>query len=83
MIAANGSEAPHVLDGLMHHDSSLAIREHYTDTGGAAEHGFGLCRLLGFRFAPRLRDLADRRADHGALAPLIGGVLNLRKVEEN
>jgi TnpA family transposase len=79
-----------VLDGLLHHESSLAIREHYTDTGGAAEHVFGLCHLLGFRFAPRLRDLADRRlyvaegrADHGALAPLIGGVLNLRKVEAN
>ena len=35
--------------------------EHYTDTGGATEHVFGLCHLLGFRFAPRLRDLADRR----------------------
>jgi hypothetical protein len=55
VIAANASEAPPVLDGLLHHESSLAIREHYTDTGGAAEHVFGLCHLLGFRFAPRRR----------------------------
>jgi TnpA family transposase len=61
VIAANASEAAHVLDGLLHHESSLAIREHYTDTGGATEHVFGLCHLLGFRFAPRLRDLSDRR----------------------
>ena len=90
VIAANASEAAHILDGLLHHESSLVIREHYTDTGGATEHVFGLCHLLGFRFAPRLRDLADRRlyvaeahADHGALDSLIGGVINLCKIEEN
>ena len=51
---------------------------------------FGLCHLLGFRFAPRFRDLSDRRrydvdrrADHGALDCLIGGAINLRKIEEN
>jgi TnpA family transposase len=90
VIAANASEAAHVLDGLLHYESSLVIREHYTDTGGATEHVFGLCHLLAFRFAPRLRDLADRRlyvaaghADHGALDSLIGGVINLSKIEEN
>ena len=61
VIAANASEAAHVLDGLLHHESSLDIREHYTDTAGAIDHVFGLCSLLGFRFAPRIRDLADRR----------------------
>src|SRR5271165_7046847 len=88
VIAANASEAAHVLDGLLHHESSLVIREHYTDTGGATEHVFGLCHLLGFRFVPRLRDLADRRlfvaeghADHGALDSLIGGVINLCRIE--
>jgi TnpA family transposase len=90
VIAANASEALHVLDGLLHHETSLAIKEHYTDTGGVTEHVFGLCYLLGFRFAPRIRDLADRRlyvadgrADHGALKPLIGGAVNFRIVEEN
>jgi TnpA family transposase len=61
IIAANASEASHVLDGLMHHESSIDIREHYTDTAGAIDHVFGLCHLLGFRYAPRIRDLADRR----------------------
>jgi TnpA family transposase len=50
-----------VLDGLLYHQTGLQIAEHYTDTGGATDHIFGLCHLLGFRFAPRLRDIKDRR----------------------
>ena len=90
VIAANASEAAHVLDGLMHHESSLDIREHYTDTAGAIDHVFGLCHLLGFRFAPRIRDLADRRlyivgarTAYKALDPLIGGVIDFRVIAEN
>jgi hypothetical protein len=41
--------------------TGLRIAEHYIDTGGATDHVFGLLTLLGFRFAPRLRDLEDRR----------------------
>jgi TnpA family transposase len=90
VIAANASEAAHILDGLLHHESSLEIREHYTDTAGAIDHVFGLCSLLGFRFAPRIRDLADRRlyvvdsrATYKTLTPIIGGTVDLRVVGEN
>ena len=90
VIAANASEAAHVLDGLMHHESSIDIREHYTDTAGAIDHVFGLCHLLGFRFAPRIRDLADRRlyvvgarTGYKALDPLIGGAVDFRVIAEN
>lgn len=83
VIAATASEAPHVLDGLLHHQTGLRIAEHYTDTGGASDHVFGLCALLGFRFAPRLRDLKDRRLYvlpgqevPAPLRPLVGGALN-------
>ncbi len=90
VIAANASEAAHILDGLLHHECSLEIREHYTDTAGAIDHVFGLCHLLGFRFAPRIRDLADRRlyvtgsrAVYTTLNPMIGGVLDFRGIGEN
>jgi TnpA family transposase len=90
VIAANASEAAHVLDGLMHHESSIDIREHYTDTAGAIDHVFGLCHLLGIRFAPRIRDLADRRlyivgarTAYKALDPVIGGVIDLRVITDN
>ena len=90
VIAANASEAAHILDGLLHHECSLEIREHYTDTAGAIEHVFGLCHLTGFRFAPRIRDLADRRlyttdsrAAYPALTPMIGGTVDFRIIGEN
>ena len=90
VIAANASEAAHILDGLLHHECSLEIREHYTDTAGAIEHVFGLCHLTGFRFAPRIRDLADRRlyvagdrAAHAALGAMIGGNIDFRVIGDN
>jgi hypothetical protein len=61
VIAANAGEAAHVIDGLLDHESQLEIKEHSTDTAGAVDHVFGLCHLLGFRFAPRIRDLSERR----------------------
>ena len=90
VIAASASEAAHILDGLLHHESSLEIREHYTDTAGAIDHVFGLCGLLGFKFAPRIRDLADRRlyvadarAAYAALTPMVGGTVDFRIIGEN
>lgn len=79
VISAATHEAPYVLDGLLHHGSNLAISEHYTDTGGATDHVFALCAMLGFRFCPRLRDFPDRRlipiapsANYPTIAPLLG-----------
>jgi len=82
VIAANARDA---LDGLLYHESDLRIEEHYTDTAGFTDHVFALCHLLGFRFAPRIRDLADKRLyvpnphrEYAALAPLVGGRLQLK-----
>jgi TnpA family transposase len=61
VISATVRDATHVLDGLLYDESELRIEEHYTDTAGFTDHVFALCHLLGFRFAPRIRDLADKR----------------------
>jgi TnpA family transposase len=61
VINANVRDATHVLDGLLYHESDLRIEEHYTDTAGFTDHVFAMMSLLGFRFAPRIRDLADKR----------------------
>lgn len=77
MIAATASEAPYVLDGLLDHRNGLRIAEHFTDTGGATDHVFGLLTLLGFGFAPRLRDIRDRRLHilpDMPVPPLLGGL---------
>ena len=75
------------LDGLLYHESDLRIEEHYTDTTGFTDHVFALMHLLGFRFAPRIRDLADKRLYiHGdtkrypTLARLIGGSVNVKRI---
>jgi TnpA family transposase len=86
-INATVRDATHVLDGLLYHESDLRIEEHYTDTAGFTDHVFALCHLLGFRFAPRIRDLADKRiyvlekgSAYPALAGLVGGTLNMRLI---
>lgn len=79
IISAATHEAPYVLDGLTSHGTDLNIKEHYTDTGGATDHVFALCAMLGFRFCPRLRDFPDRRlipigpaSAYPFIAPLLG-----------
>jgi TnpA family transposase len=74
IISATANEAPSVLDGLMLGARELPLQELYTDTGGASDHIFGLCHLLGFRFVPRMRDLADRRLGAGAAASHYKGI---------
>jgi TnpA family transposase len=90
VISAATHEAPYVLDGLLHHGSSLPLAEHYTDTGGATDHVFALCAMLGFRFCPRLRDFPDRRlipiappTAYPALAPLLGKKVRADVVREH
>jgi TnpA family transposase len=60
-MGATEDEAPYVLDGLYGHESQIEIDEHYVDTGGSSDHGFGLFAVLSKRFAPRLRDLKGWR----------------------
>jgi TnpA family transposase len=87
VIHATVRNATHVLDGLLYHESDLRIEEHYTDTAGFTDHVFALMHLLGFRFAPRIRDLADKRLyiysnakQYPMLAGLIGGSINIKYI---
>lgn len=50
-----------MVDGLLNNNTVLNIHEHYTDIAGYTDQVFGLTHLFGFRFAPRLRDLADSK----------------------
>jgi TnpA family transposase len=83
-------DATHVLDGLLYHESDLRIEEHYTDTAGFTDHVFALMHLLGFRFAPRIRDLAEKklyvpddRINYKAISSLVGGKINRRQIRTN
>ena len=54
-------EAAYVIDGLLYHEADLSIATHHTDGGGVSDHVFALAYLLGFSFAPRIPNLAERR----------------------
>ena len=89
VINATVRDATHVLDGLLYHESDLRIEEHYTDTAGFTDHVFALFHVVGFRFAPRIRDLADKRlyvpgkaSQWPALASIIGAPLNQKLIEQ-
>ncbi|MFH7090912.1 Tn3 family transposase [Klebsiella pneumoniae] len=81
-------DSTYVLDGLLYHESDLRIEEHYTDTRAFTDHVFGLMHLLGFRFAPRIRDLGDTKlfipkgdAAYDALKPMISSDrLNIKQI---
>ncbi|CDN39555.1 unnamed protein product [Bacillus thuringiensis DB27] len=66
------------------------IEEHYTDTAGYIDQVFGLTHLLGFRFAPRLRDLSSSKLytigspkDFSNIESLIRGQVNMKLIYEN
>jgi TnpA family transposase len=70
--------------------AALSLNEHYTDTGGFSDHVFAMCRLLGFRFAPRIRDLKEKRlyvlpgmTVPPELASLAAGAINLRVISDH
>jgi TnpA family transposase len=72
---------------LLYHESDLKIEEHYTDTAGFTDHVFAMMHLLGFKFAPRIRDLGETKlyipkGDHNyeSLTPLIGGTINIEQI---
>ncbi len=50
-----------MLDAILNNETELPIVEHTTDTAGYTELIFALFDLLGLRFSPRIRDLADQK----------------------
>jgi len=90
VIAATAHEAPHVLDGPLYHESSLVIDEHYTGPGGFSDHLFAACRLLGFRYAPLIRDLKKKRLYTipgvivpPELAPWVAGPIHMKAIHDH
>lgn len=64
----------YILDGLLEQQTTLDPRELMTDTAGYSDQVFGLFRLLGYQFSPRLADTGGARfwrvdpaADYGPL----------------
>jgi TnpA family transposase len=61
VMSATSQEAHYVLDGLLHHGLAQQIDTHFTETGGASDHVFVLCAILGIRFRLQLHDFPVRK----------------------
>lgn len=90
VINTNARDAVHVLDGLLYHETDLPLEEHYTDTAGYTDQVFGLTHLLGFRFAPRIRDISELRLysfgktnHYPKLEKMLNGKINVKIIQEN
>ncbi len=84
-LALENGDAIHLL-----HEKDLNIEEHYTDTAGYTDQIFGLTHLLGFKFAPRIRDLSDSKlftidkaSEYPKLEAILRGQINTKVIKEN
>ena len=80
----------YILDGLLEHDTGLDPQIIVTDTASYSDQVFGLFRLLGYQFAPRLADIPEQRfwridptADYGPFNGLARHRINTRLITEH
>ncbi|EOQ04930.1 Tn3 family transposase [Bacillus cereus] len=87
-VISSSEEAPHIIDGLLYHETDLKIEEHYTDAAGFVDHVFAMCHMLGFRFSPRIKTVNNNNLytfDRSVQTPLdfmIGGTIQVKKIKE-
>lgn len=77
-IECSEGEAPYALDGILYHESELALEEHYTDTRAAATILYTPFEFLGKKFNPRIRGIQnhhiykiDKSRNYGELEPML------------
>ena len=89
LIPASARETPFVLSGLLDHGGDFEIETSHADTGGVSDHNFAIAYLLGYRLAPRIRNIRDRRlytfkppAAYLSVRPIIEGKINVRLLRD-
>lgn len=61
LISCSASEVAAMVEGAMHHDTTMSVEGNYTDSHGQSEIGFGITRLLGFDLLPRIKRINKTR----------------------
>jgi TnpA family transposase len=76
-----------LLTVVLEQQTELQPKQIMTDTGAYSDVVFGLFRLLGYRFSPRLADMGDarfwrfdRKADYGKLDWISRHVMNAKRI---
>jgi len=91
IIPAGAREGIYALDeifALRERNSDLELDEHTTDTAGFTDLLFGVYDLVGLKFSPRIRNVADQRLWHlepnaFANTPLNGHRVNRALIEDH
>jgi TnpA family transposase len=83
LIPGTQRDSLYALDGLMANQTVLRPATVSTDTAGASEIVFALAWALGYRYAPRLADLADHRLWFMAASPDYGPLNGLARNRVN
>ncbi len=50
-----------MIEGVLRHDTEMAVERQYVDSHGQSEVAFAFCRLLGFELLPRLKAIAAQK----------------------
>ncbi len=91
VVTGTMRDSLHVLDVILGRDGGPPPQMVATDTASYSDLVFGLFRLLGYQFSPRLADLADQRlwrltppgrppADYGVLNPVARHQLSYERI---
>lgn len=61
-VIRSNREFQQIIDGVLAHEemTGTPVIEHYSDTGGYSDPLFGLAHLLGFSYAPRIKNISTR-----------------------
>lgn len=57
----SSSEVASMIEGVLAHDTEMAIDRQYVDSHGQSEVAFAFCKLLGFQLLPRLKAIAGQK----------------------
>ncbi|MFD4439619.1 Tn3 family transposase [Nocardia sp. NPDC058519] len=76
--SCSSSEVAAMIEGLLRHCTDAEIEANYVDTHGASVVGFAFTELLGFKLAPRLKNIGsirlyrpDDTSVYGELGPVL------------
>ena len=92
VVTGTMRDSLHVLDVLLGRDGGPTLEIIATDTASYSDIVFGLFRLLGYQFSPRLADLPDQRlwrltlpgapaADYGPLNAVARHKINYQRIQ--
>lgn len=87
----SSSEAAAMIEGVLHHCTTMSVDKAYTDSHGQSEVAFAFSLLLGFQLQPRLKGIrreklnspGSRKAgDYPNLQPIMTTAINWQLIKE-